>query len=93
MGSEFSLVTTKTPLRITFTGGGTDLMDYYKAHGPGAVVSATINKYIYITVTKNFYPDEIRVSYSKNEDKLKSVDEIEHPTVREALKMLGIKSG
>ncbi|MGC8628591.1 MAG: kinase [Candidatus Micrarchaeia archaeon] len=93
MGSEFSLVTTKTPLRITFTGGGTDLMDYYRAHGPGAVVSATINKYIYITVTKNFYPDEIRVSYSKNEDKLKSVDEIEHPTVREALKMLGIKSG
>ena len=91
--SEFSFVTTKTPLRITFTGGGTDIMDYYRNYGPGAVVSATINKYIYVTVAKNFYTDEIRVSYSKNEDGVKSVEAIEHPTVREALRMLGIKGG
>ena len=93
MGSDFSIVTTKTPLRITFTGGGTDLMGYYRNHGPGAVVSATMNRYIYVTVARNFYPDEIRVSYSKSEDKLKSVDEIQHPSVREALRLLGIKSG
>ena len=93
LSSDFSIVTTKTPLRITFTGGGTDLMDYYRSHGPGAVVSATMNKYIYVTVARNFYRDEIRVSYSKSEDKLKSVDEIQHPTVREALRMLGIRSG
>ena len=93
MSSDFSIVTTKTPLRITFTGGGTDLMDYYRHHGPGAVVSATMNKYIYVTVARNFYRDEIRVSYSKSEDKLKSVDEIQHPTVREALRMLDIRSG
>ena len=93
MGSDFSIVTTKTPLRITFTGGGTDLIGYYRSHGPGAVVSATMNRYIYVTVARNFYPDEIRVSYSKSEDKLKSVDEIQHPSVREALRLLGIKSG
>ncbi|MGC8622738.1 MAG: kinase [Candidatus Micrarchaeia archaeon] len=92
-GSDFSLVTTKTPLRITFTGGGTDLMDYYRKHGPGAVVSSTINRYIYVTVARNFYRDEIRVSYSKSEDKLKSIDEIQHPSVREALRFLGIKGG
>ncbi|MGC8496370.1 MAG: kinase [Candidatus Micrarchaeia archaeon] len=93
MSSDFSIVTTKTPLRITFTGGGTDLMDYYRNHGPGAVVSATINKYIYVTVARNFYREEIRVSYSKSEDKLKSIDEIQHPTVREALRLLDIKGG
>lgn len=93
MSSDFSIVTTKTPLRVTFTGGGTDLMNYYRVRGPGAVVSATMNKYIYVTVARNFYRDEIRVSYSKSEDKLKSVDEIQHPTVRETLRQLGIKGG
>ncbi len=93
MSPDFSIVTTKTPLRITFTGGGTDLMDYYTRRGPGAVVSAAINKYIYVTAARNFYHDEIRVSYSKSEDKLKSVDEIQHPAVREALRLLGINGG
>jgi len=93
MTNEFRLVTTKTPLRITFTGGGTDIPAYYRKYGPGAVVSATINKYIYVTVAKNFYKDEIRVSYSKTENAIKDVEKIEHPTVREALKLLDIKSG
>ncbi|MEM3301688.1 MAG: kinase, partial [Thermoplasmata archaeon] len=82
-----------TPLRITFTGGGTDIPAYYRKYGPGAVVSATINKYIYVTVAKNFYRDEIRVSYSKTENAIKNVDDIQHPTVRESLKLLDIKSG
>lgn len=93
MENDFRLVITKTPLRITFTGGGTDLPNYYRKYGPGAVVSATINKYIYITVAKNFFRDEIRVSYSKTENAIKNVNDIQHPTVREALKLLDIKSG
>ncbi len=91
--SSYKIITTRTPLRITFTGGGTDIPAYYRKYGPGAVVSATINKYIYVTVAKNFYRDEIRVSYSKTENAIKDVDKIEHPTVREALKLLDIKSG
>ncbi|MEM0137497.1 MAG: kinase [Thermoplasmata archaeon] len=93
MSDDFRVITTRTPLRITFAGGGTDIPAYYRKYGPGAVVSATINKYIYVTVAKNFYRDEIRVSYSKTENAIKNVDDIQHPTVRESLKLLDIKSG
>lgn len=91
--SEKHLVTTKTPLRITFTGGGTDLPEYYMKYGPGAVLSAAINSYIYISVSKHFYPDELRVSYSSTENAIKNINDIKHPTVREALRLLDIKSG
>ena len=90
---DLRIVTTKTPLRITFTGGGTDLPQYYRNYGPGAVVSAAIDRYIYISVSRNFRKDEIRVSYSKTENGLKSVNEIQHPTVREAMKLLDISTG
>ena len=90
---DLRIVTTKTPLRITFTGGGTDLPQYYRDYGPGAVVSASIDRYIYISVSRNFRKDEIRVSYSKTENGLKSVNEIQHPTVREAMKLLDIGTG
>ncbi len=90
---DLRIVTTKTPLRITFTGGGTDLPQYYRNYGPGAVVSAAIDKYIYISVSRNFKKDEIRVSYSKTENGLKNVNEIQHPTVREAMKLLDISTG
>ena len=93
MSNNFRIVTSKTPLRITFSGGGTDLPEYFKNYHQGAVLSSTINKYIYVTVAENFYKDEIRISYSKTENALKSIDQIQHPTVREALKMLSIKSG
>ena len=93
MSSNFKIVTSKTPLRITFSGGGTDLPEYFKTYHQGAVLSSTINKYIYVTVAENFYKDEIRVSYSKTENALKSIEQIQHPTVREALRMLDIKSG
>lgn len=81
----------KTPLRITFVGGGSDIKEYYSNYGRGSVLSAAINKYIYITVNKKF-DSNIRVSYSKTEI-VDSVDKIEHPSVREALKMLGIDGG
>lgn len=85
------MIMTRTPLRITFTGGGTDISSYYREHGPGAVVNAAINKYIYITVNKKF-DNEIRVSYSKTEI-VPHVSDIQHPTVREALRLLGIDGG
>ncbi len=84
------MIITKTPLRIGFVGGGTDIPEYYRKHG-GLLVSAAINKYIYIVVNKKF-DDEIRISYSKTE-MVKTVNEIEHPSIREALKLLDIDGG
>ncbi|MCL6090042.1 MAG: kinase [Candidatus Thermoplasmatota archaeon] len=85
------MIMSRTPLRITFVGGGTDIPSYYREHGPGAVVSASINKYIYVAVNKKF-DSKIRVSYSVTEI-VDTVDEIKHPTVREALKLLDIDGG
>jgi len=85
------MVMTKAPLRITFVGGGTDLPFYYENREFGAVVSAAINKYIYVTVNKKF-DDKIRVSYSKTEI-VDEIDQIQHPTVREALRLLNITKG
>ncbi|MEM0156352.1 MAG: kinase [Thermoplasmataceae archaeon] len=81
----------KTPLRITFVGGGTDIAEYYTTHEKGAVISASINKFIYIVVNKKF-DSKIRVSYSKTEI-VDTVNQIEHPSVREALKLLKIDGG
>lgn len=90
---NLSLVITKTPFRITFTGGGTDKPEYFLTHGPGAVVSGAIDKYVYVTIGRHFYKDEFRISYSKTENAIKKIEEIEHPTVREALKMFDITGG
>lgn len=84
------MIITKTPLRISFTGGGTDLPDYYGIDG-GAVVSAGINKYMYITVNPKF-DHKIRVSYSKTEI-VDEVEELRHDIVKECLYMVGIKGG
>jgi D-glycero-alpha-D-manno-heptose-7-phosphate kinase len=84
------MIISKTPLRVSFAGGGSDLSVYYK-HGCGSVVSTAIDKYIYITVNRKF-DDLIRVSYSKTE-MVKNVDEIEHNIIREALKLVGIETG
>jgi D-glycero-alpha-D-manno-heptose-7-phosphate kinase len=85
------MIMTRAPLRITFVGGGTDLPFYYERRDYGAVVSAAINKYIYVTVNRKF-DNDIRVSYSKTE-MVDSVERIEHPAVREALRLLGIDKG
>jgi len=84
------MIISKTPFRMSFAGGGSDLKTYYQ-HGYGSVVSTTINKYIYITVNKRF-TDKIRVGYSKIEE-VKNIEDIEHNLVREALKLLGITNG
>src|SRR3989344_6106424 len=80
----------KTPFRISFCGGGTDLREFYK-YETGAVTSTAINKYMYVTVNKKF-DNNIRISYSKTENP-RNVDEIEHPLVREAMKAAGITAG
>lgn len=84
------MIITKTPLRISFTGGGTDLPDYYLRHG-GAVVSSGINKYIYITVSPNF-ENRLRVSYSRTEI-VEEAEELQNELVKEALKLVGITRG
>lgn len=85
------MILSKAPLRITFVGGGTDIPEYYKKYGPGVSIAASINKYVYISIHKNF-EQKIRLSYSKIEI-VDSIEEIVHPSIREALKMLDIKKG
>lgn len=84
------MIISRTPFRISFAGGGTDLKEYY-SHGYGAVTSVTIDKYIYITVNKRF-DDSIRLSYSKTEI-VDDVEDIQHNIVRECLKLTGIDKG
>ncbi len=84
------MIITRTPFRISFVGGGTDLPDFYHLE-PGAVVSTTIDKYMYIVVNKRF-DDSIRISYSKTEI-VEDVEQIQHPIVREALRLTGISKG
>lgn len=81
------MLMSKTPLRVSFFGGGSDLPAYYQ-HQQGAVVSTTIDKYVYINVKKKF-DDSIRVSYSKTET-VDSVDDIKHDLVKAALTLLKI---
>jgi D-glycero-alpha-D-manno-heptose-7-phosphate kinase len=81
------MIITRSPLRISLGGGGTDLPSYYLEHG-GFLVAAAIDKYVYLTQHRTFQ-EEIIVKYSKLE-RVKQVSEIEHPIVREALKLTGI---
>jgi len=84
------MIVTRTPVRIPLGGGGTDLPSYYHQHG-GFLLSAAIDKYIYITVNRRF-ERSIRLSYSQTEI-CDSADQIKHPIVREALKLLDLKQG
>ena len=84
------MIITRTPFRISFVGGGTDLRDFYQIE-PGAVVTTAINKYMYIVVNERF-DDTIRVSYSRTEI-VKDVNELQHPIVREAMRLVGLDGG
>lgn len=81
------MIITKTPLRVSLVGGGTDLPAFSKYHG-GAVVSFSIDKYIYIHVNRPF-ENKVRVSYSKTENALLARD-ISHELVRNSLEFAGI---
>lgn len=84
------MIITRTPMRIPLGGGGTDLPSYYSRHG-GFLISAAINKYVYISLNKRF-EDSIRISYSRTEI-VDCVEDIQHPIVREAMKLLGLDGG
>lgn len=84
------MIISKTPLRISFAGGGTDIDNYYKT-SYGAVVSAAINKHIYVTVHRRF-DNSLRVGYSKTEI-VNHADELDHDIVRACLEMVGIDNG
>lgn len=84
------MIISKTPLRISFVGGGSDLPAFSR-YKRGAVISTSINKYIYVNVNRKF-DDGVRLSYSRTEE-VQSVDAIQHSIVRESLKSLGIRGG
>jgi D-glycero-alpha-D-manno-heptose-7-phosphate kinase len=83
------MIITRSPLRISLGGGGTDLPSYYRKHS-GFLIAAAIDKYVYITLHQTFVP-ELIIKYSKLERVL-TVDEVEHPIIRESLKMVGIEA-
>lgn len=87
------MIITRTPFRISFFGGGTDYPEYYKKYG-GSCLSATINRYCYITCRylPPFFDHKFVVRYSKKE-LTQTVDEIIHPSARECLKFMEIKEG
>lgn len=82
------MIITKTPFRMSFFGGGTDMEDYFKING-GAVISTTFDKYCYVNVRHlpRFFDYSTELSYSKTE-RVTNVNDIQHPAIREAMKML-----
>src|SRR5712691_6829307 len=84
------MIISRTPLRVSFFGGGSDLPAYYRRHG-GAVLSTTVDQSVYVTVSRKF-DNAVRVSYSRTEE-VAHASEVEHPLVRECLALLGIEGG
>ena len=82
------MIITRSPLRISLGGGGTDLPSYYREHS-GFVISAAIDKYVYITLHTTFV-DYLIVKYSQME-RVSAIEEIQHPIIREALRSVGIE--
>lgn len=83
------MIITRTPFRISFAGGGSDIADYYLKHG-GAVLSTSIDKYVYLSLHPHFMKDGYLLKYSQLEN-ARSLEEIRHPIVREVFRMYGIK--
>ncbi len=81
------MIIVRSPLRVSLGGGGTDLPSYYQDHS-GFLIAAAIDKYVYITLHQTFV-QELIIKYSKLE-RVESVDQVEHPIIREALKYIGV---
>ena len=84
------MIITQTPLRVSFVGGGTDLKSFY-SHQPGCVLSAAIDKYVFVIVKERF-DDKIVLNYSRKEI-VDTVEEIQHDLVRETMKKTGVNKG
>src|SRR6476469_299958 len=81
------MIITRSPLRVTLGGGGTDLPSYYREH-EGFLIAAAIDKYVYITIHQTFV-DDLIVKYSQLE-RVSSIDQLKHPIIREAFKVVGL---
>ena len=84
------MIITRTPLRMSFVGGGSDMPLFYK-HSPGAVISSSINKYIYVMLQKKF-DENIRISYAQNE-LVKNRQKIKHPIIKNILNYYKVDQG
>ncbi|NMC52669.1 MAG: GHMP kinase, partial [Chloroflexi bacterium] len=82
------MIIVQTPLRVSLFGGGTDFYSYFSQHG-GCVLTAAIDKYIFVTIKQRF-DKKIRVGYTKTE-MVDTIDEVQHELIREALRKTGIK--
>ena len=87
------MIISKTPVRISFFGGGTDYAEYFNEYG-GSVLSTTIDKYVYITINKigGLLDEKYRIAYKKVE-LCNTIEDIEHPSVRETLRNMNIEDG
>lgn len=83
------MIITRSPLRVTLGGGGTDLPSYYREHG-GFLIAAAIDKYVYVTAMRPF-TSGIFLKYSKLEH-VERIDDVQHPIIREAMRMVGFKT-
>jgi len=83
------MIITRSPLRITLGGGGTDMPSYYREHG-GFLIAAAIDRYVFVTVTRPFVPG-IYLKYSKLEH-VECVDDIQHPIIRESIRMMDFRT-
>jgi len=88
--SPEDMIITRSPLRITLGGGGTDLPSYYREHG-GFVIGGAIDKYVYITLHRTFVPHLI-IKYAKTE-RVTALEDIQHPIIREALRLTEVAIG
>src|SRR4051812_18556235 len=90
------MIIVRSPLRISFAGGGTDMREYYRSssEGFGAVCSLAINKYVYVTINNlsTFFPHRFRIAYSQTE-LTQDATSIKHPIVREALQLMDVHGG
>lgn len=87
------MIISRTPYRISFFGGGTDYPSWYRENG-GAVISTSINKFCYVTLRylPEFFEYKTRLRYFQREE-VSHLDEIEHPSIRECLRYVGVKKG
>lgn len=85
------MIISRTPFRISFVGGGSDMETFYSRH-QGAVLSTSIDKYMYISSHRYFYKDQIQVKYARTET-VNNINELNHPLLREALRKTGISGG
>src|SRR2546426_8336400 len=83
------MIITRSPLRMPLGGGGTELPSYYRQHG-GFLIAAAIDKYVYVTIMRPFV-EGIFLKYSKLEH-VETLDEVQHPIIREAIRLLGFKT-